>query len=256
MALCPSPSVLPEERAAGRLVTLWACWGAGKRAGLVGESGQDRSIRMGLGGHQEVQPRITGRPHLGAQSPQPGHLPLFSFQLWGRGGGRRASRGPGHPASFSVPLWDQGSQGRPYWVTSAYRGPLAGPAPCPTSPSPIPGASPTRGAPKQGEAGPTRGRVGGAGLRGWGRWSASGRGRAARGESPRVSESGPGSWGRVGAPGVTPGEAPRPGFASWALGGRALAPPPGPPQLPLHKYQGQDLMCPWSQAERPASSHL
>ena len=45
MALCPSPSVLPEETAAGGLVTLWACWGAGKGAGLVGRFGrQDRSI--------------------------------------------------------------------------------------------------------------------------------------------------------------------------------------------------------------------
>lgn len=190
--------------------------------------------------------------------PEPSARPSPTFQLpaVGQGWRQEGITWPRTPSVLLCALAGPRLPGPPLLGDICLPGATGRPAPCPTSPSPIPGASPTRGAPKQGEAGPTRGRVGGAGLRGWGRWSASGRGRAARGESPRVSESGPGSRGRVGASGVTPGEAPRPGFASWALGGRALAPPPGPPQLPLHKYQGQDLMCPWSQAERPASSHL
>lgn len=224
MALCPSPSVLPEERAAGRLVTLWACWGAGKRAGLVGESGQDRSIRMGLGGHQEVQPRITGRPHLGAQSPQPGHLPLFSFQLWGRGGGRRASRGPRHPASFSVPLRDQGSQGRPYWVTSAYRGPLAGPLPAPPAPAPSPAPRPLGGLPSRARRGRLEGEwaepgcgdgAGGVRVGGAGRREGRARGSPSQARAPGVGLGLPGSHQvRLHGPASPPG---RSGAVPWPL---------------------------------------
>lgn len=198
----------------------------------MGSGRADRSIGMGLGGHQETQPRITGRPHLGDQSPQPRHLPLPAV-------GGAGVEGGGHHV-------DQGSQGRPNrmqspsGLTSAYPGLLAGPAPWGALLRP--GSLEWAG--RRGRGGAGGARVGGAGLR---------EGRVWGEEVPRVSESGPLpksgqglSWGRTRRGSVA-------GLRLLGAWGPRFG-PAGLPQLPLHKYQGQDLMCPWSQAERPASS--
>lgn len=159
----------------------------------VGSGRLDRSICMGLGSHQEAQPRITGRPHLGAQSPQPRHLPLPAVRGGGEAGGHHMA--PGRPASFSgVPRASCG--------TKAPRAALTGrgvirthlptwglwPAPPPGDPS-RPGSPEWAGRRGTGRGrwereweGPIGARVGEAGQR---------EGRVLGREGPRVSESGP-----------------------------------------------------------------
>ena len=90
-------------------------------------------------------------------------------------------------------------------------------APCPTGPTPTPGALPTRGLPGPAGRGGANTRESGQG----GSWGGGG--------GPEGLRVRPGLPGQVGAPGVAPGEAPQLRFSSWALGAM-----PRPLLLALH----------------------